>query len=92
MTNNINPDDNPLLKPPSLNLETGEGIRSFLEWLYDPEVDKAFEQAFPLDENDQARQRQARITPVPISLSGWKCQEKTNTYDNSVYNEMITTR
>lgn len=54
MTNqNPDPEQNPLLNPPRLNLETGEGIRSFLEWLYDPEVDKAFEQAYPLDESEQ---------------------------------------
>jgi hypothetical protein len=54
MTNqNPDPEQNPLLNPPRLNLETGEGIRSFLEWLYDPEVDKAFQQAYPLDESEQ---------------------------------------
>jgi hypothetical protein len=53
MTNQIpDPDQNPLLKSPRLNLETGEGLRSFLEWLFDPEVDKAFEQAFPLEEGE----------------------------------------
>lgn len=53
MTNQIpDPDQNPLLKPPSLNLETGEGLRSFLEWLFDPEVDEAFRQAFPIDESE----------------------------------------
>jgi hypothetical protein len=53
MTNQIpDPDQNPLLKSPRLNLETGEGRRSFLEWLFDPEVDKAFEQAFPLEEGE----------------------------------------
>jgi hypothetical protein len=29
---------------PKVNLRTEEGIREFLEWLYDPEVDKAFEE------------------------------------------------
>jgi hypothetical protein len=34
--------DNPI--DPKVNLTTHEGIKEFLEWLYDPEVDKAFEQ------------------------------------------------
>jgi hypothetical protein len=29
---------------PKIDLSTENGIRNFLEWLYDPEVDKAFEQ------------------------------------------------
>ena len=50
MTDNIDPDSNPLLRAPKLNLETGEGVESFLAWLLDPEVDKAFQQVFPLDD------------------------------------------
>ena len=53
MTENDKAKQNELLNPPSLNLETGEGIRSFLEWLYDPEVDKAFQEAYPIDESEQ---------------------------------------
>jgi len=54
MTNQTpDPDQNPLLKSPRLNLETGEGLRSFLEWLFDPEVDKAFQETFPIDESEQ---------------------------------------
>jgi hypothetical protein len=34
--------DNPI--DPKVNLTTQEGIKEFLEWLYDPEVDKAFEE------------------------------------------------
>jgi hypothetical protein len=34
--------DNPI--DPKVNLKTQEGIKEFLEWLYDPEVDKAFEE------------------------------------------------
>lgn len=34
--------DNPI--DPKVTLKTQEGIKEFLEWLYDPEVDKAFEE------------------------------------------------
>lgn len=50
--NTNDPDKNPLLRPPRLNLETGEGLKEFLEWLNDPEVDKAFEQAFPIADDE----------------------------------------
>lgn len=34
--------ENPI--DPKVNLKTQEGIREFLEWIFDPEVDKAFEE------------------------------------------------
>lgn len=51
MTNQVpDPDQNPLLKVPYFDPKTGEGLDKFMEWLFDPEVDEAFEQAFPLDD------------------------------------------
>jgi hypothetical protein len=38
---------------PKITLRTPEGIREFLEWLYDPEVDKAFEQLDKENEQDE---------------------------------------
>jgi hypothetical protein len=38
---------------PKVNLRTPEGVREFLEWLYDPEVDKAFEQLDKENEQDE---------------------------------------
>lgn len=52
---NINPDDNPLLNP-KFDLKTQEGVRGFLEWLYDPEVDKAFQKAFPIAEEGETNE------------------------------------
>jgi hypothetical protein len=46
---NINPDNNPLLNP-KFDLKTQEGVKGFLGWLFDPEVDKAFQEAFPIAE------------------------------------------
>jgi hypothetical protein len=45
MTNqNPDPDQNPLLNPKfGLNTDTPD-VKGFLTWLFDPEVDKAFEQ------------------------------------------------
>jgi hypothetical protein len=38
---------------PNFGLNTDKpDIRGFLEWLYDPEVDEAFRQAFPIDESE----------------------------------------
>jgi len=51
MDKNINPDENPLLAP-KFDLDTPDGVRGFVEWLFDPEVDKAFREAFPLDESE----------------------------------------
>jgi hypothetical protein len=49
MTNQIpDPDQNPLLSP-RFDLNTANGLRDFMKWLIDPEVDKAFQQAFPLE-------------------------------------------
>jgi hypothetical protein len=50
---NINPDNNPLLNP-KFDLKTQEGVKGFLGWLFDPEVDEAFRQAFPIDESEQS--------------------------------------
>jgi hypothetical protein len=50
---NINPDNNPLLNP-KFDLKTHEGVKGFLGWLFDPEVDEAFRQAFPIDESEQS--------------------------------------
>ena len=53
MTNQIpDPDQNPLLNPKFLVGENPD-IKGFLEWLFDPEVDEAFRQAFPIDESEQ---------------------------------------
>jgi hypothetical protein len=54
MTNqNPDPDQNPLLNPKfGLNTDTPD-VKGFLTWLFDPEVDKAFQQAFPTDESEQ---------------------------------------
>jgi hypothetical protein len=51
MTDNINPDENPLLNPKFLVGENPD-IKGFLAWLFDPEVDKAFQEAFPIDDNE----------------------------------------
>ena len=51
MADNINPDDNPLLNP-KFDLDTPAGVKGFLEWLFDLEVDKAFREAFPIDDNE----------------------------------------
>jgi hypothetical protein len=42
MTENQNPKQDPL--NPKFDLNTQAGVRGFLEWLFDPEVDKAIEQ------------------------------------------------
>ena len=47
------PDQNPLLNPKfGLNTDNPD-VKGFLTWLFDPEVDEAFRQAFPLDESEQ---------------------------------------
>lgn len=52
MDKNINPDENPLLSP-KFDLDTPDGMRGFMKWLFDPEVDKAFQEAFPLDDTEK---------------------------------------
>lgn len=52
MTDNINPDDNPLLNPKFDLRGENPDIKGFLAWLFDPEVDKAFQEAFPIDDNE----------------------------------------
>ncbi len=53
MTNQIpDPDQNPLLNPKFLSGENPD-VKGFLAWLFDPEVDKAFQEAFPIDESEQ---------------------------------------
>jgi len=47
------PDQNPLLNPKFDLSGENPDIKGFLKWLFDPEVDKAFQEAFPLDESEQ---------------------------------------
>ena len=55
MTNQIpDPDQNPLLNPKFDLSGENPDVKGFLEWLFDPEVDEAFRQAFPIDESEQS--------------------------------------
>lgn len=48
----FDPDQNPLLNPKFDLSGENPDIKGFLAWLFDPEVDKAFQEAFPLDEEE----------------------------------------
>jgi hypothetical protein len=47
------PDQNPLLNPKFDLSGENPDIKGFLKWLFDPEVDKAFQEAFPINESEQ---------------------------------------
>lgn len=50
---NLDPDQNPLLNPKfGLNTDNPD-VKGFLTWLFDPEVDKAFEQLDKESEQDE---------------------------------------
>lgn len=53
MTKNDKMKQDALLNPQfGLNTDTPD-IKGFLTWLFDPEVDEAFQEAFPIDDSKQ---------------------------------------
>ena len=71
MTENDKMKQDALLNPKfGLNTDTPD-IKGFLTWLYDPEVDKAFQEAFPIDEDKQNDDNETTCNFCPKDWIGY---------------------